>query len=181
MSGGYRCIFDTDRDTKGWTTYHDYNCVGAWKGFLFGTLVSTGAGGYIGNDASNSEVIRIRMKVDIPNTILVPPVANTGRIRWANAGEVVDDGGLKFQDFTVISDGEWHIYEISLNSNEQWVGLVNRLWIYPLINGVAGAEIFINYIEITTSNIYFDKEDNLGEDTYSGRPGYVKSAAVGST
>lgn len=177
----YQVVWDVNRDLKGWTTFVNMDIVGAWGGFLFGTK-RTQANSFIGPSSNFSQVdalvndrIFFRMKYD------QHPKSNEatsyGKITWTTAGDPLFDEA-KTQTFDVIPDGRWHLYEINMGENPNWVGDINRVRFYPCEDGFINDEFFLSFFEIGTSSLDFSFDVEA-----AGSAGFVEggSPILGST
>jgi len=167
----YSTIWDQNLNLQGWTSFFNMDIVGAWGGFLFGTKL-TASGSSIGPasnfapiDTLSNNLISFRMKYDKH-----PRNTNTtsfGKVRWiTQADSFFDD--TKSQTFTLIPDGKWHIYEINVGQNPQWVGLVNNVQLFPGEDGARNDEFFLSYFDIGSTNFSFSFSNSL-----AGSPGSV--------
>ena len=160
----YQVVWDTNRDLKDWTTFVNMDIIGAWGGFLFGTK-RTGPGSYISPssnfpavDALVNDRVFFRMKYDKHPNSNEP--TTWGKIQWTTTGDPLFDDP-KTQTFTPIADGRWHLYEINMGENPNWVGNINRIRFYPCEDGFINDEFFLGFFEIGTSafEFSFDSDD----------------------
>lgn len=177
----YQTVWDTNMDLKDWTTFINMDIVGAWGGFLFGTK-RTQSDSFIGPsndfpavDALVNDRIFFRMKYDkYPNS---NEDTTWGKITWTTTADPLFDES-KTQTFEVIADGRWHLYEINVGENPNWVGEINRVRFYPCEDGFTNDEFFLGFFEIGTSafDFSFDEED-------AGSAGFAQGARpiTGST
>jgi len=167
----YSVIWDTNRDLKGWTAAINMEVVGAWGSFFYATKL-TSAGGYIGPataftpvDSLEGNRIFFRLKYDKhPKN---KNATSFGKIQWTT----VADGTFndtKSTTFSLLADGNWHLYEVNVGQNAQWVGLINNIRFYPCEDGARNDEFFISYFEIGNTNFTFDLSNPK-----AGTRGYV--------
>jgi uncharacterized protein YkuJ len=160
----YQVVWDTNMDLKDWTTFVNMDIVGAWGGFLFSTK-RTQSNSFIGPsndfpavDALVNDRIFFRMKYDKhPNSI---EPTTWGKITWTTTADPLFDEP-KTQTFEVIADGRWHLYEINMGENPNWVGEINRVRFFPCEDGFVNDEFFLGFFEIGTSafDFSFDAAD----------------------
>jgi hypothetical protein len=158
----YQQVWLNDGDLEGWETYSELDIVGAWGGFVYATKLSS-SGGYIGPtddflavDALVNDRITFRMKYDQhPRN---RAATNLGKIQWLTQNDAVFDD-TKSETFEVISDGRWILYDVNVGANQQWVGDVVNVRIFPCINGWRNDEVFINFFEIGTADFDFSFEN----------------------
>ena len=169
----YQAVWDINRDLKDWTTFVNMDIIGAWGGFLFGTK-RTGPGSYISPssdfpavDSLVNDRIFFRLKYDKHPNSNEP--TTWGKITWTTSGDPLFDEP-KTQTFEVIADGRWHLYEINMGENSNWVGNINRVRFYPCEDGFINDEFFLGFFEIGTSafEFSFDSED-------AGRAGFAQA------
>lgn len=160
----YQVVWDVNQDLKDWTTFVNMDIVGAWGGFLFATK-RTGPDSFISPssnfpavDALVNDRIFFRLKYDKhPNS---NEATTWGKITWTTTGDPLFDE-QKTQTFPVTPDGKWHLYEINMGENPNWVGDINRVRFYPCEDGFVNDEFFLGFFEIGTSafDFSFDEDD----------------------
>ncbi|KKL76816.1 hypothetical protein LCGC14_2041120, partial [marine sediment metagenome] len=177
----YQVVWDINRDLKDWTTFVNMDIIGAWGGFLFGTKRASDnsyigpSGDFTAVDALVNDRIFFRMKYDQHPNSNEP--TTWGKITWTTAGDPLFDEP-KTQTFEVIADGRWHLYEINMGENSNWVGEINRVRFYPCEDGFINDEFFLGFFEIGTSAFDFSFDSDV-----AGAAGFAQAgrSVLGST
>lgn len=165
----YSVYWSNNKDLQGWTTFVNFDIVGAWGGYLFATK-TTASGGHLGPsssfppvDSQTNNHIFFRMKYDKHPKNINP--TTTGKIQWLTTADPVYDAN-KSIEFEVIPDGKWHLYDLNMDQATHWVGNINNLRFFPCENGYRNDEVFLNFFEIGTTDFNFSFENDR-----SGSPG----------
>ena len=153
---GHFTSFDVERDRKGWDFTENATLCGASGGFLFLSALTenpslTRANRFAGLDANTNTEIVLKIKY-VKNRS--DSIADTGRVQFTTTSDLIFDEE-KSVDFDLISDGDWHVYYISMGPVTSWVGLINNLKITFAINGRKDDEIFLSYIKIQQPSFTF--------------------------
>ena len=152
--------FGTNGDLNGWDLSGRVYMFGAWDNSLFGYASDRDC--YVGRtenflplEAEHHNIIRLTMKVVNNNTTTLKGQESlkTGRVKWISLEETLWDD-LKYQDFTLHTDGLRHTYTIDLGPNSSWVGNIIGLRIYPFVDGWVGDAFYISSIRLGSSTSF---------------------------
>ncbi len=120
--------------------------------------VSTASSCYLGPstpqtpfDAMQYSLISIYMRIERnPRTSIVP---TTARIQFQTQDDPFYEPS-KVMDFEIRADNAYNLYTIDMSLMKEWVGQVNRLRLYPFIDGTAGYIIHLKSIKVQSLNIF---------------------------
>ena len=150
----YESDFSQNGNVDGWDIYNLTYLYGCWNGSIFGTAYDRSC--YVSRNnvfpyvnAEDYYFVRIMMKITNNNIHKTVTGLTTGRIQWAT----VSDGTWttdKQIDFSIIADDQWHLYEINMGPEKNWVGYINNLKIYPFIDGFERDQFTIKSIKISS-------------------------------
>mgnify|MGYP001224174190 CR=1 FL=1 len=156
---GYFTDFSVDGEVDGWTYYDGIHTYGCWNNFLFGTLY--GSYGVVGRanvfrpvSAETFISVKIVMRLSLKERADDQLIPSTGRVRWTTLNDAVWNE-FKQLDFDLICDDKWHTYVLNMGESQWWIGDINNLRVYPILNnGKDGDEFLIKSIEIISANDY---------------------------
>ncbi|MHA2217466.1 MAG: discoidin domain-containing protein, partial [Candidatus Hodarchaeales archaeon] len=149
---GYQTDLTLNGDFDGWDVYEHVYLYGSWNGVLFGTANTTDC--YIGRTLSIAPVIEaekyyvVKLMMKITSNDSRSGLTN-GRIRWTTT----NDGtwtATKQENFTIIADDKWHLYQINMGPKQYWQGNINNFRIYPFTDGWAGDEFAIKFLKVSS-------------------------------
>jgi len=153
----YQTNLDTNGDFDGWDVYNNIYLYGSWNGTLFGT--SYGRECYIGRSvgiipvaAETYYIVKVMMKITDNNNKAVGGLT-TGKIRWVT----LNDGSWnsdKEEEFDLINDDEWHLYQINMGPVKDWQGDISNLRVYPFTDGWEKDQFAIKFIRISSIDTF---------------------------
>lgn len=149
---GYISDFSSNGDVDGWDIYNEVCMYGSWDSILFGT--STAKSCFIGRSnpmnsipAETYYMLKLTMKITLPDDYgkKIPPTK--GKVAWQKASDPVwlDDHSVEFD---LDLSNQWFTYVINMGEQKNWIGNINNLRIYPIIDGFDDIKFMIKSISV---------------------------------
>ena len=153
---GYISNFNTNGDVNGWDVYDGICMYGSWNSVLFGTTTENIC--FLGRanpinpvSAEKYYILKLTMKITLPEDYgkKVPPTK--GKLQWQTASNPIwSDNYTK--EFDLNLTDQWYTYIINLGEVKTWIGDINQLRIYPIIDGFGGINFMIRSVVIDSVN-----------------------------
>jgi len=141
----------------GWDVYNNIYLYGSWNGSLFGTSYEREC--YIGRTNSIIPVpaevyyiVKVMMKITDNNNKEVGGLT-TGKIRWITLNDNTWDSD-KEEEFDLISDDQWHLYQINMGPVKDWQGDISNLRVYPFTDGWEKDQFAVKFVRISSLDTF---------------------------
>jgi len=149
---GYTSLFEVNGDVDGWDIYSSVCLYGVWNSVLFGTTTEKSC--FIGRtnpfvriQAEKYYMLKLTMKITLPDDIKKHEVPTKGKVMWQTVADPTwYDGASK--EFDLVLADQWHTYIINMGEAKDWIGYINNLRIFPIIDGFSGINFIIKSIVI---------------------------------
>lgn len=186
---GYQVTWETNNDLNGYDSVDGVTSYTTWDGVYFG--VSTSGSCYIGPsndisiDASVYTKVKVDMRLDVGHHISLP---SAGKIQFQTASSPTwsDSNAVEFD---ITPDNSYRTYSIDMSSDYQWQGIISKIRLYPIIDGVEGTKLHIRSLgvesrdaNVCSSSLTGESCSKFSEYSYPcpwiGSPGSSTSATV---
>ena len=121
------------------------------------------------------------MKITNNNTDKVVGGLTTGKIRWTTTSDDVWNSDKEIE-FDITADDKWRLYTINLGPEKYWVGYINNLRVYPIVDGYSDINFIIKNICIDSTKDFICTNTQCSFYTQYSHPclGIGKKASVTS-
>lgn len=153
---GYTTNFSINGNVDGWDIYSNIYMYGVWNSVLFGTSADKSC--FIGRtnpflaiQAERYYTLKLTMKLTLPDDYGKKTLPTKGKVQWSEASNSVwlDDNT---KEFDLNLTDQWYTYIINLGEAKYWIGNINNLRIYPIVDGFEDIKFMIKSIVIDSIN-----------------------------
>jgi len=148
---GFQSDFSKNGDVDGWDVYSGVCMYGCWNTVLFGT--STENSCFIGRTtpfeyilAEKYYIIKFVMKLTMLDQAK-HKAPTKGKVMWTTT-ETPEWVDVSSKEFELNMSDQWYTYIINVGESSQWLGNINNLRIFPMIDGFPDIQFVIKNIRI---------------------------------